>query len=79
MKIWLTAIAALLTGWACFGLAVRAWLASEEERCRRFGDLWAECIAPQGQVALLLAVIFVVATGLLAWFAIRHTRNSNGP
>ena len=71
MKRHVTAVAALLVTWTCFYLVVDEWLHSENERCQRFGDLAAECLAPQAMAAFNIGAVFGVATLLLTWLAVR--------
>jgi len=65
-------LALLLIVWACFAFAVTAWLQSEQQRCLKFGDLYAECLAPQMLIATLLSVVFVVASAAGVWLALRR-------
>ena len=72
MKRRVTAVAALLTTWTCFYLVVAEWLHTENELCQRFGDLAAECFAPQAVAAFYIGAVFGVATLLLTWLAVRN-------
>ncbi|MCW3849067.1 hypothetical protein OF829_17650 [Sphingomonas sp. LB-2] len=66
------AAVALLAAWGCYYLAAEAWLRSENERCERFGDLAAECFAPQAVAAFWIGAVLVFSTLILTWFAIRQ-------
>ena len=71
---WRSVIAAalLLVVWACFAFAVAAWLKSEQERCSRLEGLSAECFAPQALAAWVVSIVFVLASGILLWLALRR-------
>jgi hypothetical protein len=68
-------IVALLVSWWCFGMAVAGWLGAEHERCKAFKLLAAECYLPQQIAALAYGAVFAVATGTLAWTALRRAAN----
>jgi hypothetical protein len=69
----------MLLSWACFGLILDGWFSSEKERCIKFGDLAAECLAPQYQEAFGIGIVFVIAVMALAWLAIRPSRTHPKP
>ena len=66
-------ILALLAAWISFGLTMYAWIFQLDEHCEQFvrGGLYGECVAPVGPLALLLSAVFLVATGALAFLALR--------
>ena len=65
-------VALMLVIWGCYGYAVTAWLRSENERCQKFGNLYAECFAPQGVAAWVISIVLVIASLALLWLAVRR-------
>ena len=66
-------LALVLILWGCFGYAVVAWLDSVKRRCAAaHPDLAAECFAPHGVLAIIVSVVFVIASFALVWLALRN-------
>ena len=71
MRIRRRTLLLLLAGlWACVVLVVGFRLWSVAEACAHFGDLEAECVAPQGQSILRFLFIPVAITGIALWMAL---------
>ena len=61
--------------WAFVVLAVGFRLWSVADACAQFGDLKAECVAPQGQSILRFLFIPVAITGIALWMALTPKNN----
>jgi hypothetical protein len=73
----MTVAFALLLICGCFAISVNAWLTSEAQRCQKFGDLSAECVAPQGLVTVIFSVVIVFASCVLAWLALKSKKSDS--
>jgi hypothetical protein len=55
----------------CFGYAVVAWVDTAKRHCvATHPDLAAECFAPQGVLAIIISVVFGIASIALVWLAV---------
>lgn len=61
-----------MIAWGCFAVIFADWLRLTKERCQRFNELVAECLAPATLPMALLAVVFVLANAGLLWLALRR-------
>jgi hypothetical protein len=69
-------LVALLGVWAFAVLCIGFHLWAVADACQQFGDLQAECIAPQGASILRFLFVPVALTGIALWVMLTPSKNN---
>jgi hypothetical protein len=71
MRRRLDVLLALLVTWGCYGLTVLIVTDREAARCHQFGDLATKCASPFMLFFGKISALFMCATLVLTFFAMR--------